>query len=614
MRSLRKSWIGIVLIILFGLSLFFWKQSTVVSNIFNSDNVVAKVGNTKISTTRFNRGLQLNINSFNNILKKELSSEEIINYQIHQLALGAIINETVFENEFNNLGLKLDEKIIAKKTKELIPNLYSDNNELNEDYLNNFLSQQKLKIEDIIQILHYEARNDYYNSAFLNINIPKSSLNKINTFNAHTRNIDYLKIPLQKIDLSKKVKENENNMNEVLSNFYKDNISDYMSKEKRELQLLRLQLNDFVDNFKPTKNEILKYYNNNKELYFENEKRSYLQFNFKEQNDAKNFRDNIENISSYEGIIKYVNENSIEFNNFENIEKDEILEIIADPLFKLKINEKTSVFKSPLAYHVLFLKKIKNKKQLSFDDVEESINKEISYIDAKNFFIDLENQISQDILDGLNLKEISEKNNLNLLFIDDLTNDFNKYDQKDNKFFVNLFENAFNSSLNFTNDIVKLDEDEFYTFELKKIIESEPINFAEIKEDVLKNWKIFKKLEFIDEKITSNKNNTDFIKTLENEYNEKIQPLEISFKSKNIPNDLNKYIFISAINDINYIVEDDLIHISKLKKVNMNNSNIINDQQDSLSEDIRNSVYNELLKKTKISTNDNLINAILKSL
>ena len=98
------------------------------------------------------------------------------------------------------------------------------------------------------------------------------------------------------------------------------------------------------------------------------------------------------------------------------------------------------------------------------------------------------------------------------------------------------------------------------------------------------------------------------------EYNEKIQPLEISFKSKNIPNDLNKYIFISAINDINYIVEDNLIHISKLKKVNMNNSNIINDQQDSLSEDIRNSVYNELLKKTKISTNDNLINAILKSL
>ena len=64
MRSLRKSWIGIVLVFFFGISLFFWKQSTVVSNIFNSDTVIAKVGDTKISTTRFNRGLQLNIKQF----------------------------------------------------------------------------------------------------------------------------------------------------------------------------------------------------------------------------------------------------------------------------------------------------------------------------------------------------------------------------------------------------------------------------------------------------------------------------------------------------------------------------------------------------------------------
>ena len=99
MRSLRKSWIGIVLVFFFGISLFFWKQSTVVSNIFNSDTVIAKVGDTKISTTRFNRGLQLNIKQFNDILGKELTSEEIKNYQIHQLALSAIINETIFEND-----------------------------------------------------------------------------------------------------------------------------------------------------------------------------------------------------------------------------------------------------------------------------------------------------------------------------------------------------------------------------------------------------------------------------------------------------------------------------------------------------------------------------------
>ena len=169
MRSLRKSWIGITLVFLFAISLFFWKQSSYVSNIFNSDTVVAKVGKTPISTTRFNRTLQMNIQNFNQMLGKELTGEEIRNFQIHKLALGAIVNETVFENEFNNLNFNLDKTIIAKKTKETIPQLYNENNELVESVLSQFLSKQGLKVEDIVQMLHYDARNEYFNSIILNI-------------------------------------------------------------------------------------------------------------------------------------------------------------------------------------------------------------------------------------------------------------------------------------------------------------------------------------------------------------------------------------------------------------------------------------------------------------
>ena len=111
----------------------------------------------------------MNIQNFNRILGKELTTEEIKSMQIHQLALGALVNDAVFENEFNKLDFKLDETIIAKKTKEVIPQLYDDNNELDENYLKQFVSQLRLKIEDIVQIVHYDARNEYFNSAFLNI-------------------------------------------------------------------------------------------------------------------------------------------------------------------------------------------------------------------------------------------------------------------------------------------------------------------------------------------------------------------------------------------------------------------------------------------------------------
>ena len=56
----------------------------------------------------------MNIQQFNQILGKELDGDEIRNYQIHQLALNAIVNESVFENEFNELNFVFDEEIIAK--------------------------------------------------------------------------------------------------------------------------------------------------------------------------------------------------------------------------------------------------------------------------------------------------------------------------------------------------------------------------------------------------------------------------------------------------------------------------------------------------------------------
>ena len=95
----------------------------------------------------------MNVSQFNRILGKELKEDEIRSYQIHNLALSALINDAAFENEFDLLNFKLDETIIAEKTKEMIPQLYNENNQLNEDYLNQFLREQRLKVEDIVQII-----------------------------------------------------------------------------------------------------------------------------------------------------------------------------------------------------------------------------------------------------------------------------------------------------------------------------------------------------------------------------------------------------------------------------------------------------------------------------
>ena len=72
-------------------------------------------------------------------------------------------------------------------------------------------------------------------------------------------------------------------------------------------------------------------------------------------------------------------------------------------------------------------------------------------------------------------------------------------------------------------------------------------------------------------------------------------------------------IFNSDLNVISYAVVENKIHLSKLLKINIDKkSDLINDNI-SLKEEIRNALYNELIKTTKISTNDQMINAVVNN-
>ena len=117
-RRLGKSKIAFVLAILFGISLFFFRGSSRYSGLFDSDNVVASVSGTPISTTKFLRVLDMNISQYSQMFGRQLTSEEIQAFQIHSMALGSLINNAVFENEFDTQNFVIDETVVASETKK----------------------------------------------------------------------------------------------------------------------------------------------------------------------------------------------------------------------------------------------------------------------------------------------------------------------------------------------------------------------------------------------------------------------------------------------------------------------------------------------------------------
>ncbi|PPR55296.1 MAG: hypothetical protein CFH11_00089 [Alphaproteobacteria bacterium MarineAlpha5_Bin1] len=610
-RSLGKSKIAFVLAILFGISLFFFKGGSRYSNLFNSDTVVATISGTPISTSKFNRTMQMNINKFNQMLGKPITGDEIRSFQIHSLSLGALINDAVFENEYDSIKLIIDESVVAQKTKERIPQLYDKNNKLNETYLNTFLKQQQLKIEDIVQIINFETRDEFVNNALFNINYPQYFSSKINNYNNHSRKISYIEFLLEEVNIENDIQKYALNMKEELEKYYENNINQYMSKENRNVEYIIFNKKKYANNFVPTNFEIKEYFNANKELYYQNEQRSFIQFNFKTLEEAKNFKSKIQNFINPSDILKFAEENNIRFNEFENLIADEMLEEISKPLFELNQNQQSKIIETSIAKHIIILQSIEPERQLKFDEVKENIKNTITAIELNNYFTDIKNQASEKILNGKLLSEIANDFNLTISLINNITQDYDQYDQSEEIIISSLIPAAFGSNKDFVSDVIDINNDYAYIFNVKEITPSTPLDITSIQEILLNDWKKSKKIEKINSDVKINKDNNNFFSQLLSTY--QLQPKELIIN--NNFNELPRSFIVEVLEgekgqNIQYI-DNNLVHIAKIIDITIpdeKNDNI----SISMADDLRGSFGGELYKNKNMSTNDSLINAIIQ--
>ena len=610
-RLLTKSKIAFILAILFGISLFFFRSGSRYSNFFNSDSVIAKVSDTKISTTKFTRTMDLNINKLN--LQSKDKNDGIRNYQIFSLAneiLSSLVKEALFENEYDKIKLKVDEEVIALNTKKRIPQLYDSNNQLNNEYLNDFLKQQRLTIEDLVQIIEFETRDKYFSDAFFNTKYPDYFSKKINQYNEHKRKISYIAIDIENIFIDEFIKDNFPDIAKELKEYYEKNLTNYMSKEKRNVEFFTINKNSLNESFVPTDFAIKEYYNNNKELFYQNEKRSFLQFNFQEKSNAEIFLNEIKNLDKLE-ILEYSKNNNISFNEFNNLKEDEILSTLSEELFKLNVNETSKIIETSLAKHILILTDISPSYQSDLDDVKNEIKDIISKVETQNFYNDLLNQISEKIIDGNSFKSIANSLNMDVRFVNNLTRDYNEYDESEKILYLNLIQSSFASNKDFVSDIMNINDNISYVFNVTNIEESKALKFEDIKNDILNDFKNSKRIEITKKDIEENIKNSNFIYDIAIRYNLPIKENIINANSKELPINLTKKIFETHLNENTYSITNRKFYISKIDEIIINEiANLNNDI--FLANNLRDSFGQELMKTKKISPNEELISAIIQ--
>ena len=157
----------------------------------------------------------------------------------------------------------------------------------------------------------------------------------------------------------------------------------------------------------------------------------------------------------------------------------------------------------------------------------------------------MSNQISEKVLKGESISNIANFFNLKTKFIENLTQDYNDYDEAKKIIFINLIPASFRSNKDFVSDIKTINENISYIFNVTKIIPASPIKYEKIKNDVLSDWKTSKKIEKIKSDTKKNINNNSFLSNLATQYNLKINKISISKNSNELPINLVNNIFNS---------------------------------------------------------------------
>ncbi len=606
-RSLGKSKIAFVLAILFGISLFFFRGGDRYSNLFNSDNVVASVSGTPISTTKFLRVMQMNVNQYSQMFGKRLSSEEIQAFQIHSMALSQLINNAVFENEFDKKKFIIDETVVATETKNRFPNLYTEKNKLNEAALNAFLSQQNLKIDDLVKIIDYEARSNIFDKLFFNVNYPKKMEIVLNKHNNHSRNIDYLKLNINDFQLPNFKELDVSINNKSILNFFENNINSYLDPEKRNISYIIIDKENYRNEFTPSSNEIENYYNNNKNLFLDGEKRDFIQFNFKKLEDATKFKNDVLQLNKDE-IIKFANLNNIVFNEFKQVSKNEVLEDLSKAIFSLQKNQLSDVVETTLANHIVLVNNIYTENQKTLIQSKDEIRETLLQVELESYMVDLKNNISQQILDGLSLNEIAQNNSL---ILENIKNAEKQNNQNQNDLIKNkVILKGFESNKDFVSDIVDIDENKSIIINVDNIEDEKPYELSDIFDLVSNDWIKSLKIENIKNKVKEITQSSNSLQEIANYLDSKITNDDLKFDNRDFPNNFKNSIFSDEINKISISTFNDDIYVSELKSINFSNDDL-NPQTISMLSELRGNFGAEIIKNKSISTNDSLIQALV---
>ena len=184
--------------------------------------------------------------------------------------------------------------------------------------------------------------------------------------------------------------------------------------------------------------------------------------------------------------------------------------------------------------------------------------------------------------------------------------------QAENDLITNqVIEKGFASNSDFVSDIEELDDSRSFIVNVDNIENERPNELKEIFEVVSNDWIDSLKIESINTQIDKILEGSKSLEEIANFVKKEILNEDMKLDSNLFPTTVKNTVFTDEINQISLSISNKDIYISQLKQISFPKEETNNAQQISMLSELRSNFGAEIIKNKNISTNDNLIQALI---
>ena len=398
---------GLTLIILLVLAFSVWG----IGDIFRNYDVgtLARIGDREVDSQEFLFRYNREISRISNELERFVSNEEARDSGIDIQILTNLLVEKTLNSSADKMKLRPSDNSLTERLKNT-NSFRNAFNQFDKNVFNQVLRQNGIT-EDLFFSMERDsiAQTQIYRALFENLTISKEFSNLIYRFQNEDRNVEYLVLNTN----TENVNTYEIN-NEELLNYYNNNKDSYKSESKRDFTLISLLKSELSSLIEVEEDIIKEIYENNLGNYETPEKRTYyvIPFNSPEEVNLalNNFDENtdINNIIVSRGLsVEDVLQSSLSLEEGLN-------DAISNKAFEVDKNILTGPVPGPFGPTLIYVIEIESSFKKTFLEVKEKIAQDYKSEETQDKIYEIYNVIEDQRAEGLTFEEIAAENNLKL--------------------------------------------------------------------------------------------------------------------------------------------------------------------------------------------------------